>query len=360
MRVNLVGVHSVKKRLADGSVKTYHYAWRGGPAIKADPETEHRKFTEEYLRLTRDREDAPYQGCMAEIIRGYLKSPHYKDLKPSTREGYDLAIRAIEGEFYDMTAERISAAGSRTLFLEWRDEMAETHPRKADLYMSVLQRLFWFALDREMIERHPLERITKVSDGTRRDIIWTDTDIKAFREKAREPLVRAMMLAAWTGQRQGDLLALTWSAYDGNAIRLRQSKTGAHVAVKVSGELRTVLDAAKAENAKRDTPAATILTNRSGKPWTSGFKSSWRKAVAAAGIEGKTFHDLRGTFVTLAYRNGASIREIAEITGHAEKDAEGIIRKHYLVSSAAVEKIETGTRSVNQPENCKPAGRGVK
>jgi len=31
----------------------------------------------------------------------------------------------------------------------------------------------------------------------------------------------ALMLALWTGQRQGDLLALPWSAYDGSHIRLR-------------------------------------------------------------------------------------------------------------------------------------------
>ncbi|WP_336057327.1 tyrosine-type recombinase/integrase [Nitratireductor sp. CH_MIT9313-5] len=355
VKVELVGVHSVKKRLADGSVKTYYYAWRGGPAIKFDPAKERRKFTEEYLRLTRERDDAPYQGCMAEIIRGYLKSPHYRDLKPSTREGYDFAIRAIESEFYDMTAKQISAPGTRSIFLQWRDEMAETHKRKADLYMSVLQRVLWYALDREMIEKHPLERVTKVNDGTRRDIIWSDDDIATFKAKAREPLVRALLLAAWTGQRQGDLLALTWSAYDGHAIRLRQSKTGAHVAVKVSAELKRILDSAKAVNAKQETPAATILTNRSGQPWGSGFKSSWRKAMAAAGIEGRTFHDLRGTFVTLAYRNGASIREIAEITGHTEKDAETIIRKHYLVSSAAVEKIESRTLTVNQGEFSKLA-----
>jgi hypothetical protein len=32
------------------------------------------------------------------------------------------------------------------------------------------------------------------------------------------------MLALWTGQRQGDLLPLPWSAYDGRFIRLRQRK----------------------------------------------------------------------------------------------------------------------------------------
>lgn len=354
MKANLVGIHRVRKTLADGSTREYFYAWRGGPRLESEPGT--LEFTAEYVRLTRDRKDAPFQGCMAEIIRAYLKSPAYLGLKDSTREGYDIAIKNIEANFFDMPAVKISAPGARTLFLEWRDEIAETHPRKADLFMSVLQRILWFGADREMIERHPLERVEKVSDGTRRDVIWTDEEIDLFRngrkddkgeweiKPASEPLVRAMMLALWTGQRQGDLLKLTWKAYDGQSIALRQSKTGAHVRVKVSEDLKAVLD-----NVKRG-DAVTILTNQQGQPWATGFKSSWRKAVEKAGIGGKTFHDLRGTFVTLAYRNGASIKEIAEVSGHSEKDAEGIIRKHYLVSSAAVEKIEARTKTVNRPE----------
>jgi hypothetical protein len=35
----------------------------------------------------------------------------------------------------------------------------------------------------------------------------------------------AFLTAIWTGQRQGDVLALTWTAYDGSGLRLRQSKT---------------------------------------------------------------------------------------------------------------------------------------
>lgn len=350
MKVNLVGIHRVKKKLADGTTAFYHYAWRGGPRMTVDPRDEY-NFTAEYVRLMRDRINAPFQGCLAEIIREYLKAPAYTGLKPSTREGYDFAIKEIEASFFDMSAAKISAPGTRSTFLQWRDEIAQKHPRKADLYMSVLKRILWFGLDREMIERHPLERVEKVSDGSRRDVIWTDEDMQTFRfgvknpeatgekdkwkiKPSSEPLVRALLLAVWTGQRQGDLLKLTWKAYDGHSIYLRQSKTGSHVRVKVSDELKRHLDGVKRGN------SVTILTNGQGQPWATGFKSSWRKAVEKAGIEGKTFHDLRGTFVTLAYRNGASIKEIAEVSGHSEKDAETIIRKHYLVSSAAVESIE--------------------
>jgi hypothetical protein len=31
-------------------------------------------------------------------------------------------------------------------------------------------------------------------------------------------------MALWTGQREGDLLKLTWLQYDGNYFRLEQSK----------------------------------------------------------------------------------------------------------------------------------------
>jgi hypothetical protein len=39
VRVVLRGIHKVKMRLATGEVKTYFYAWRGGPQIKAKPGT---------------------------------------------------------------------------------------------------------------------------------------------------------------------------------------------------------------------------------------------------------------------------------------------------------------------------------
>ena len=47
-----------------------------------------------------------------------------------------------------------------------------------------------------------------------------------------------MLLAINTGQRQGDLLRVPWSAYDGKTIKLRQKKTGAYVPIPVADELK--------------------------------------------------------------------------------------------------------------------------
>ncbi|HWJ88544.1 MAG TPA: tyrosine-type recombinase/integrase [Pelagibacterium sp.] len=336
----IVGVHRVRRRLASGQVVEYHYAWRGGPRIEAAPDTH--EYLVEYTRLTRDREDAKREGFFPELVYAYRQSQAYLKLKPSTLRGYDWAIGEIEAEFCDLPIRAIGQRGARSTFLEWRDGLAET-PRKADLLLAVLARILSFAFDREMIDRNPLERVDKISAGTRRDKLWTDADVEAFKANASPALQLAIELARWTGQRQGDLLTLPWSAYDGTHITLRQGKTGKQVRIRVAAQLKAALDATKRV-------AVTILsTERGSRSWTGdGFRASWGKACTRAKIEGLTFHDLRGTFVSLAYRNGASIKEISEITGHSEKDAEGIIRKHYLAGDAAIIKLDAGNKKRQQ------------
>ena len=103
--------------------------------------------------------------------------------------------------------------------------------------------------------------------GGRVEKIWTVTDEGAFLERAPAHLHLALLLALWTGQRQGDLLRLPWSRYDGKYIRLLQSKTGKRIAIAIGEPLKVMLDAAP----KRST---IILTNSESKPWTSdGFRA---------------------------------------------------------------------------------------
>jgi integrase len=117
----------------------------------------------------------------------------------------------------------------------------------------------------------------------------------------------AFLIAVWTGQRQGDLLALTWTAYDGTNIKLRQSKTGRYVVIPVGAPLKVALDAEPRR-------AVTILTTQAGLTWTAdGFSASWRKAVSSAKVAGLTFHDLRGTAVLRLALAGCTVPEIATI-----------------------------------------------
>ncbi|MGA7348890.1 MAG: tyrosine-type recombinase/integrase, partial [Pseudolabrys sp.] len=180
--------------------------------------------------------------------------------------------------------------------------------------------------------------------GSRADKIWTADDEAAFLKSAPMHLHLPLILALWTGQRQGDLLRLPWSAYDGTRIRLKQSKTGTRVSIPVGAPLKAALDSAS----KR---GPIVLTSTDKRPWTSdGFRASWRKACAKAGIVGVTFNDLRGTAVTRLALAGCTEAEIATITGHSLRDVRSILDAHYLhrdpaLADSAIAKLEKRTKT---------------
>jgi hypothetical protein len=92
--------------------------------------------------------------------------------------------------------------------------------------------------------------------------------------------------------------------------------------------------------------ATVILLNSDGRPWTpDGFRASFFKARAAAGIKGLTFNDLRGTAITRLALVGCSEAQIATITGHSLSDVRSILDEHYLhrdpeLAREAIHKLE--------------------
>jgi integrase len=94
-----------------------------------------------------------------------------------------------------------------------------------------------------------------------------------------------------------------------------------------------------------------ILTSTDDRPWTSsGFRASWRKACAKAGIVGVTFNDLRGTAVTRLALAECTEAEIVAITGHSLRDVRSILDQHYLhrdpaLAENAIRKLETRTKT---------------
>jgi integrase len=327
MRVRLKGINSIRKKLADGTVRTYWYAWKGGPALVGAPGSP--EFVASYNEAV-SRRKAAAQGVLLAILNQYQASSNFADLAPRSRADYVRQIKRIEAEFGDFPLSALADRRTRGEFMAWRDKLARTSRRQADYAYSVLALILAWAFDRGLVTTNPCERSGKVYRSKRVENIWLADDEAAFMAKAPEHLRLAFMLALWTGQRQGDLLRLPWSAYDGQRIRLKQGKTGARVTVPVGAPLKAILDATK----KR---AVTILATENGTSWTeSGFRASWRTACKRAGVSGVTFHDLRGTAVTRLALAGCTEAEIATITGHSLRDVGAILDAHYLKRDSAL------------------------
>ena len=86
--------------------------------------------------------------------------------------------------------------------------------RRTTLTIRCARILSW-AHHRGLIQDNPCAKGGKLYHGTRVDKVWSDDEVARFLDVAPPHLRLAMLLAINTGQRQGDLLKLTWSAYDG-------------------------------------------------------------------------------------------------------------------------------------------------
>ena len=338
MRINAKGLHWTTVTLADGSRKTYWYAWRGGPRLSGEygsPE-----FIAGYNAAVATKVPTP-EGCLLALLQAYQLSQDFLSLRERTQADYMKQIAKIEQRFGDCPLKALADPRTRGIFLDWRDELALKSKRQADYAWTVLARVLSWAKDRGKITVNPCERGGRVYHGTRVDFVWSVDDEAAFLEHAPAHLHLPLLLALWTGQRQGDLLRLSWSAYDGSTIRLRQSKTGACVVIPVAAPLKAALDAARKHG-------PIILTSANARPWTEGgFRASWWLACKKAGIVGVTFNDLRGTAVTRLALVGCSEAEIATTTGHSLRDVRSILDAHYLhrdveLARSAITKLEMG------------------
>ncbi|AYG61129.1 integrase [Rhizobium jaguaris] len=316
---------------------------KGGPRLPGKPGDP--EFDAAY-NAAHSTKKAPASGTLQSILNGFQESTDWHDLADRTQSDYIKLIKVIEQKFGTFPLSALADQRTKGVFLAWRDERALKSRRQADYGWQVLARIISWAKDRGLVVANPCEKGGRTYRTTRNEFVWSDADEAAFLASADEHLHLPLILALWTGQRQGDLLRLAWMQYDGHYIRLKQGKTKINVTIPVGAPLKAMLDPLRQKS-------GNVLVNSYGDPWTSdGFRSSWGKACRAAGIFNVTFNDLRGTAVTRLALAGCTEAEIATITGHTLREVRSILDSNYLkrdvaLAESAIRKLEARTKSPN-------------
>ena len=75
MRIRLKGLNSKRKRLADGSFKTYYWAWKGGPALRGEPGTP--EFIASYNEAVAQKV-VPPRGTLLSLLQQYQASEDFR------------------------------------------------------------------------------------------------------------------------------------------------------------------------------------------------------------------------------------------------------------------------------------------
>ena len=328
VKVELRGIHKLNIK-----GKRYYYAWRGGPRLRSEPGSP--EFMASYNQAIEERR-TPEPGRFKSLVVLYGASRDYKTLAESTRKNWSPWLDRIAEYFGDLRIAQFDRPEKiRPVIRRWRNQWADK-PRTADYGMQVLSRVLSHAVDPlGKIAGNPCEGIKQLYSGDRSEIIWTDSDIAILKKTCSPEIAFAVDLASHTGLRLSDLLRLSWSHVEENAIRFPTGKSRGRreAVIPLYDDLRGVL-------AKIPKRSPIILTSSKRRPWTAdGFGSSFNTAKHDAGLAEKDlhFHDLRGTAATKFYIAGLKIRVIAEILAWSEDQVERIIRR-YVARGAAVEE----------------------
>lgn len=278
------GTRTVRKRLADGTVKEYTYS-----------------------RAPRSAREEPQGDTLRALIAAYERSPEWRALGPRTVKNRLIAMRHLV-KAYDVPV----AKWTRRDILLLRDAIAMGRgPAAGNAFASAVATLFSWARDRGWIEYSPADRIRALPGGA--FPTWTEADLALALRRFSEPARRAVVLAVHTGQRRGDLVGLRWSNIAGGTLRLRQEKTGAVLALPIHPDLARELAAWRATSKGQH-----ILAHDDGTPWDRDHLTMLvvRQRRAAGLPEALNLHGLRKLAAVRLAQAGCSTHEIAAFTGH--------------------------------------------
>jgi hypothetical protein len=165
MRIRLRGLNSITKKLADGTRRTYWYAWKGGPALRGEPGTP--EFIASYNEAVARKVVEP-QGMLLSVLQAYQASAEFNGgIAARTRSDYIGKIKVIEAKFGDFPLSALTDRRTRGIFMKWRDELAAKSRRQADYAWQVLARILSWAKDRGLVAANPCARGGRLYRGSR-------------------------------------------------------------------------------------------------------------------------------------------------------------------------------------------------
>ena len=250
-----------------------------------------------------------------------------RERKPSTLLDYRSALKAHllpafgALELESITPEQIDA---------WRRGLTGLSNRSKNKLLIQLHGIFRRAQMVWGLQANPLARVEKHPTRASGDIqVFSPEEVWALaRTAANEQDGAIFLMAAFTGLRMGELIALRWRDVDfaGATILVRGSYAAGHLTTPKSGKVRAVpmapdIATALAQPGRRENWVGdddlVFAGEAGGYLDGSALRRRYKEALSRAGLRPLRFHDLRHTFGTRMIAK-ADIRRVQEWMGHAD------------------------------------------
>lgn len=208
--------------------------------------------------------------------------------------------------------------------------------------------------------------------ASRRNLNVDERRIKLLLEATKGTrLEMPVLVAAMTGVRRGELLALRWQGVDFEhkrlvvsesleetqrfGLRFKSPKSGRVRVIPIADDLLDPLSSHKAQqNARRlrlgpiYSDQGLVFCNYDGSPWPPDTLTKQFAAIAKKiGMAGFRLHDVRHGFASISLRQGTSVNEVSELLGHSSPMVTLSTYAHAMegAARAAVNKLAESLRS---------------
>jgi integrase len=194
--------------------------------------------------------------------------------------------------------------------------------------ITILHAMCRKALEWEMVARDPLAGHKLEKADNRRTRFIEDAEFYRLVNEAHPDLAPILMMARYTGMRQGEILHLRWADVDLHRgfAHLSRTKSGDSRTVPLSTEIIEMLSKTPLSerqgyifrHVSRDPTRAIKVPSDGSVPLKRDgwLKEEFDKAVRRAELADFRFHDLRHTWASHAAMRGVDIQTIAAILGH--------------------------------------------
>jgi integrase len=217
-------------------------------------------------------------------------------------------------------------------------------PRSVVQVHRILHAGFRSAVLLKAISSNPSDGVQPPKTEAPKLTIPSPADVGRLLDAVDERFRAPTALAAGTGLRRGELLALAWDGVsldgvnpsirvtgtlqrdaDGSLVTLAPKTERSRRTVPLSASLAVLLKAVRTDQLERRMLAGPawvdtgyVFDNGTGEPIEPDtFSKAFRSAARSVGLDGVRLHDLRHNFASMLVANGTSIRTVADLMGHA-------------------------------------------
>lgn len=255
-----------------------------------------------------------HERTFRELTERYLRERSIgKSLKSQWRDRS--MLKHLLAVFGDKTLAEITSKGLAAYRVQRRE--AGAAPATVNKELGLVRHAFNVAIrEWEWCRVNPVSQLKLEPEHNQRDRWLTDEEEGRLLGVSPPWLQEIILFALHTGLRQGEVLALSWSAVDfqRGVLVVMQSKNHERRTIPLN---EPVVELLRAKAQRRPHASLLVFTTSQGTPINArNLVRAFTTVRKKAGLEDVRFHDLRHTFATRLVQAGVDLYKVQRLLGH--------------------------------------------